>query len=215
MAKYQILARKPLGPSGTGPKQTIEVKTVSQQRLGVAARRRTAACTACGTGPHAARATAPLATVHRTLSSSIVDGRQLRRGRRPRNQLEHDEPADVNQLLVLKRNDEPAGTGIEELAEEEEEEDSNYKESFIAVDSVARISWNDSVLYSQSADKAKRKEEATSYEEASNRKLLFISRELQCNQQMLLELAIAKRCRLHKLIRQRFARGDVLISELP
>ncbi|KZV57502.1 RNA binding protein isoform 1 [Dorcoceras hygrometricum] len=73
------------------------------------------------------------------------------------------------------------------------------------VDSVARISWNDSVLYSQSADKAKRKEEATSYEEASNRKLLFISRELQCNQQMLLELAIAKRCRLHKLIRQRFA----------
>ncbi|KZV32686.1 hypothetical protein F511_26699 [Dorcoceras hygrometricum] len=31
------------------------------------------------------------------------------------------------------------------------------------------------------------------------------SRELQRNQQMLLELAIAKRCRLHKLIRQRFA----------
>ncbi|KZV39454.1 hypothetical protein F511_37208 [Dorcoceras hygrometricum] len=31
------------------------------------------------------------------------------------------------------------------------------------------------------------------------------SRKLQCNQQMLLELAIAKRCRLHKLIRQRFA----------
>ncbi|KZV49974.1 protein ROOT PRIMORDIUM DEFECTIVE 1 [Dorcoceras hygrometricum] len=31
------------------------------------------------------------------------------------------------------------------------------------------------------------------------------SRKLQCNQQMLLELARAKRCRLHKLIRQRFA----------
>ncbi|KZV18219.1 hypothetical protein F511_22275 [Dorcoceras hygrometricum] len=27
MAQYQILARKPLGPSGTGPKQTLEVKT--------------------------------------------------------------------------------------------------------------------------------------------------------------------------------------------
>ncbi|KZV19397.1 asparaginyl-tRNA synthetase [Dorcoceras hygrometricum] len=31
------------------------------------------------------------------------------------------------------------------------------------------------------------------------------SRKLQCNQQMLLEIAIAKRCRLHKLVRQRFA----------
>ncbi|KZV13771.1 glutamate receptor 2.5-like [Dorcoceras hygrometricum] len=30
-------------------------------------------------------------------------------------------------------------------------------------------------------------------------------RKLQCIQQMLLEIAIAKRCRLHKLIRQRFA----------
>ncbi|KZV07000.1 interactor of constitutive active ROPs 2, chloroplastic-like [Dorcoceras hygrometricum] len=50
---------------------------------------------------------------------------------------------------------------------------------------------------------AKRK--ATSYGEASSRKSLFISRKLQYNQQMLLEIAIAKRCRLHKLIRQRFA----------
>ncbi|KZV19808.1 hypothetical protein F511_29597 [Dorcoceras hygrometricum] len=58
MAQYQILARKPLGPSGTGPKQTLEVKTVSNHRLGFAARRRTAACTACGAVPHAARATA-------------------------------------------------------------------------------------------------------------------------------------------------------------
>ncbi|KZV40053.1 hypothetical protein F511_24719 [Dorcoceras hygrometricum] len=57
MAQYQILARKPLGPSGTGPKQTLEVKTVSQHRLEFAARRCTAACTACGTGPHATRAT--------------------------------------------------------------------------------------------------------------------------------------------------------------
>ncbi|KZV34095.1 hypothetical protein F511_05777 [Dorcoceras hygrometricum] len=32
-----------------------------------------------------------------------------------------------------------------------------------------------------------------------------ISRELQCNQSRGLKLAIAKRCRLHKLIRQRFA----------
>ncbi|KZV35600.1 hypothetical protein F511_23643 [Dorcoceras hygrometricum] len=39
MAQYKILARKPLGPSETGPKQTLEVKTVSQHRLGVAARR--------------------------------------------------------------------------------------------------------------------------------------------------------------------------------
>ncbi|KZV15551.1 putative inactive poly [Dorcoceras hygrometricum] len=31
------------------------------------------------------------------------------------------------------------------------------------------------------------------------------SRKLQCNQQMLFGEAIAKRCRLHKLIRQRFA----------
>ncbi|KZV16983.1 hypothetical protein F511_28397 [Dorcoceras hygrometricum] len=31
------------------------------------------------------------------------------------------------------------------------------------------------------------------------------SRKLQCNQQKLLKIAIAKRCRLHKLIRQRFA----------
>ncbi|KZV42893.1 hypothetical protein F511_14801 [Dorcoceras hygrometricum] len=39
MAQYQILTRKPLGPSGTGPKQTLEVKTVSQHRLGFASPR--------------------------------------------------------------------------------------------------------------------------------------------------------------------------------
>ncbi|KZV20283.1 Hyaluronan mediated motility receptor-like protein [Dorcoceras hygrometricum] len=58
MAQYQILARKPLGPSGTSPKQTLEVKKASQHRLGFAARRAPAACTACGTLPHAARAPA-------------------------------------------------------------------------------------------------------------------------------------------------------------
>ncbi|KZV07077.1 MATH domain-containing protein-like [Dorcoceras hygrometricum] len=42
------------------------------------------------------------------------------------------------------------------------------------------------------------RDEATSYEEVSSRKLLFTSR-------CYLEIAIAKRCRLHKLIRQRFA----------
>ncbi|KZV43743.1 hypothetical protein F511_43572 [Dorcoceras hygrometricum] len=41
-------------------------------------------------------------------------------------------------------------------------------------------------------------EEATSYRRKSSRKLLFTSR-------CYLEIAIAKRCRLHKLIRQRFA----------
>ncbi|KZV18556.1 protein kinase, core domain containing protein [Dorcoceras hygrometricum] len=52
--------------------------------------------------------------------------------------------------------------------------------------------------------KKSEKREATSYGEATSRKSLFISRELQCNQQLVL-VAIAKRCRLHKLIRQRFA----------
>ncbi|KZV24915.1 phospholipid-transporting ATPase 9 [Dorcoceras hygrometricum] len=55
------------------------------------------------------------------------------------------------------------------------------------------------------ADEEKREDEATSYGEASSRKLLFISRELLFISRCYLELAIAKRCRLHKLIRQRFA----------
>ncbi|KZV40087.1 polyadenylate-binding protein 1 [Dorcoceras hygrometricum] len=61
MAQYQILARKSLGPSGTGPK-TLGVKnsvaTQPRDHRKVSARRRTAACTECGTLPHAAGATA-------------------------------------------------------------------------------------------------------------------------------------------------------------
>ncbi|KZV30011.1 Tau class glutathione S-transferase [Dorcoceras hygrometricum] len=58
MAQYQILARKLLGPPGTGPKRTIEVKNSVATPPRV---RRTAAptaCTACGTLQHAARGTA-------------------------------------------------------------------------------------------------------------------------------------------------------------
>ncbi|KZV38169.1 hypothetical protein F511_35992 [Dorcoceras hygrometricum] len=56
MAQYQILARKPLGPYGTDPKQTLEVKTVSQHHLGFAVRRPHSG--APPPVPHAAHATA-------------------------------------------------------------------------------------------------------------------------------------------------------------
>ncbi|KZV46995.1 hypothetical protein F511_23992 [Dorcoceras hygrometricum] len=61
MAQYQILARKPLRPSGTGPKTLgVEnsVATPPRDRRTVAARRSIVACTTCGTLPHAASAPA-------------------------------------------------------------------------------------------------------------------------------------------------------------
>ncbi|KZV19003.1 hypothetical protein F511_11924 [Dorcoceras hygrometricum] len=77
MAQYQILARKPLGPSGTGPKQTLGVKnsvaTPPQDRRTPAARRCTAACTVCGTVPHAARATARTMAATCAHSARITD----------------------------------------------------------------------------------------------------------------------------------------------
>ncbi|KZV34631.1 callose synthase 12-like [Dorcoceras hygrometricum] len=55
MDQYQILARKLLGPPGTGPKQTLEVKNSVATPPRV--RQTAAACTACGTLPHATRGT--------------------------------------------------------------------------------------------------------------------------------------------------------------
>ncbi|KZV29001.1 hypothetical protein F511_03777 [Dorcoceras hygrometricum] len=73
----------------------------------------------------------------------------------------------------------------------------------LSADEAKRERGSDVVL--RSADEEKREDEATSYEEASSRKLLFISRELLFISRCYLEIARAKRCRLHKLIRQRFA----------
>ncbi|KZV35864.1 hypothetical protein F511_37108 [Dorcoceras hygrometricum] len=57
MVQYQILARKLLGQSGIGPKQTLEVKNSVATPPQVRRTATPAACTACGTLPHGARAT--------------------------------------------------------------------------------------------------------------------------------------------------------------
>ncbi|KZV45560.1 hypothetical protein F511_39125 [Dorcoceras hygrometricum] len=71
MAQYQILARKPLGPSGTGPKQTLEVKTVSQQPR---------VCrTVAATCAHSVRRWAADAAQHRARQSRMVAGQHAQR----------------------------------------------------------------------------------------------------------------------------------------
>ncbi|KZV13786.1 hypothetical protein F511_45046 [Dorcoceras hygrometricum] len=62
---------------------------------------------------------------------------------------------------------------------------------------------DDATSYWRSAEEAKRKDEATSYEEASS--YCSSAASYSAISRCYLELAIAKQCRLHKLIRQRFA----------
>ncbi|KZV26640.1 hypothetical protein F511_15748 [Dorcoceras hygrometricum] len=140
------------------------------------------------------------------------------------NQLEHDEPAEtMNQLQALKRKDEPAVAIISTVDESINSRHSRSLEEAQAGAGTKKFSrklqWNQqrastsTVGYQQIKQSAR--DNATpcwrisrwiSVDDVIGDVIIFSRcRKLMFTSRCYLKIAIAKRCRLHKLIRQRFA----------
>ncbi|KZV19215.1 hypothetical protein F511_09956 [Dorcoceras hygrometricum] len=160
------------------------------------------------------------------METSRVDSDVRNQAMAKLNQLEHDEPAEtMNQLQVLKERSEPAGSCIEKLAEESyskkkiqvistaDESVSSRKDitgATVISRKLSAVEWMRKILNQQRASTSswhlESQESAGSLcfqTQGKRRRRVDPVASYSAISRCYLE--IAKRCRLHKLIRQRFA----------